>query len=120
VEVLLSAGAKPDIAARNGRTALHEAVAADHRQIAEALLRAGAAPSPKDGDGDTPLHLAARQDAVEILAILLKYGADTKARNRLGETPLDTAHKNYRARAEDALRAAPAAPARGGAPALKP
>jgi ankyrin repeat protein len=120
VEVLLSASAKPDIAARNGRTALHEAVAADHRQIAEALLRAGAAPSPKDGEGDTPLHLAARQDAVEILAILLKYGADTKARNRLGETPLDTAHKNYRARAEDALRAAPAAPARGGAPAPKP
>ncbi len=124
VEVLLSASAKPDIAARNGRTALHEAVAADHRQIAEALLRAGAAPSPKDAEGDTPLHLAARQDAVEILAILLKYSADTKARNRLNETPLDTAHRNYRARAEDALRAAPAAapaaPARGGAPAPKP
>ena len=91
---------------------------------AEALLRAGAAPSPKDGDGDTPLHLAARQDAVEILAILLKYGADTKAKNRLGETPLDTAHKSYRARAEDALRAAsaaaPAVPARSGAPTPKP
>jgi hypothetical protein len=109
VEVLLSSSAKLDLAARNGRTALHEAVALDHRQTAEALLRAGAAPSPKDGDGDTPLHLAARQDAVEILAILLKYGADTKAKNRLGETPLDTAHKSYRARAEDALRAASAA-----------
>jgi ankyrin repeat protein len=124
VEVLLSGSAKLDLAARNGRTALHEAVALDHRQTAEALLRAGAAPSPKDGDGDTPLHLAARQDAVEILAILLKYGADTKAKNRVGETPLDTAHKSYRARAEDALRAAsaaaPAVPARSGAPTPKP
>jgi ankyrin repeat protein len=124
VEVLLSGSAKLDLAARNGRTALHEAVALDHRPTAEALLRAGAAPSPKDGDGDTPLHLAARQDAVEILAILLNYGADTKAKNRLGETPLDTAHKGYRARAEDALRAAsaaaPAGPARSGAPAPKP
>jgi len=124
VEVLLSGSAKLDLAARNGRTALHEAVALDNRQTAEVLLRAGAAPSPKDGDGDTPLHLAARQDAVEILAILLKYGADTKAKNRLAETPLDTAHKSYRARAEDALRAASAAappgPARSGAPAPKP
>ena len=120
VEVLLSGGARPDIPAKNGRTALHEAVAADHRQIAEALLRAGAAPSPKDAEGDTPLHLAARQDAVEILAILLKYGADTKARNRLGEAPVDTAHKGYRVRAEDILRAAPAGPARSGVPAPKP
>ena len=120
VEVLLSASAKPDIAARNGRTALHEAVAAGHRPIAEALLRAGAATSPKDAEGDTPLHLAARQDAVEMLELLLKYGADTKARNRLGETPVDTARKSYRVRAEDVLRAAPAAPARGGAPAPKP
>jgi ankyrin repeat protein len=120
VEVLLSASAKPDIPARNGRAPLHEAVAAGNRPIVEALLRAGAAPSPKDGEGDTPLHLAARQDAVEMLELLLRSGADTKARNRLGETPLDTAHKNYRARAEDLLRAAPAAPARGGAPGPKP
>jgi ankyrin repeat protein len=120
VEVLLSASAKPDIAARNGRAPLHEAVAAGNRPIAEALLRAGAAASPKDAEGDTPLHLAARQDTVEMLELLLKHGADPKARNRLGDTPLDTAHKSYRARAEDVLRAAPAAPARGGAPAPKP
>ena len=72
----------------------------------EALSCAGAAASPKDSDGDTPLHVAARQDAVEMLEVLLKYGADTKARNRLGDTPVDTAHKSYRARAEDILRAA--------------
>jgi ankyrin repeat protein len=120
VEVLLSASAKPDIAARNGRTALHEAVAAGNRPIVEALLRTGAAASPKDGEGNTPLHLAASQDAVEMLELLLKYGADTKARNRLGDTPLDTAHKGYRARAEDVLRAAPPAPPQGGAPAPKP
>ncbi len=107
VEVLLSASAKPDIAARNGCAPLHEAVAAGHRAIAEALLRGGASPSPKDQDGDTPLHLAARQDAVEMVELLLKYGADTKARNRLGEAPIDTARKGYRVRAEDALRAAP-------------
>ncbi len=117
VEVLLSAGAKPDVAAKNGRTPLHEAVAANNRPIVEALLRGGASASPKDSDGDTPLHVAARQDAVEMLEVLLKYGADTKARNRLGDTPVDTAHKSYRARAEDILRAAPA---RGGAPAPKP
>jgi ankyrin repeat protein len=120
VEVLLSGGARPDIAARNARTPLHEAVAAGNRPIAEALLRAGAMPSPKDAEGDTPLHVAARQDAVEMLELLLRYGADTKARNRLGDTPLDTAHKAYRARAEDVLRAAPAAPARGAPAAPKP
>lgn len=124
VDVLLTASARPDIAGRNGRTALHEAVAAGHRQTADALLRAGAAASPKDAEGDTPLHLAARQDAVELLELLLRYRADTKARNRLGETPLDTAHKNYRVRAEDVLRAAPpatpASPARGGVPSAKP
>jgi cytohesin len=120
VEVLLSGGSRPDIAARNARTPLHEAVAAGNRPIAEALLRAGAMPSPKDAEGDTPLHVAARQDAVEMLELLLRYGADTKTRNRLGDTPLDTAHKAYRARAEDVLRAAPAAPARGGPGAPKP
>jgi ankyrin repeat protein len=120
VEALLAGSAKPDIAAQNGRTALHEAVAAGNRPIAEALLRAGAAPSLKDAEGDTPLHLAARQDAVEMLQLLLKYGADTKARNRLGETPVDTAHKSYRVRAEDILRAVPPPPPRGGAPPAKP
>jgi ankyrin repeat protein len=99
-------------------------VAAGHRQTADALLRAGAAASPKDAEGNTPLHLAARQDAVEILELLLRYGADTKARNRLGETPADTAHRSYRARAEDVLRAAPPAapglPVRGGSPSPKP
>ena len=110
VELLLSASARPDIAAKNGRTPLHQAVAAGRRPTAEALLRAGTPASPKDADGDTPLHVAARQDAVEMLQLLLKYGADTKARNRVGETPLDTAHKGYRVRAEEVLRAAPGTP----------
>ena len=79
VEVLLAAGADPNIATPlEEQQPLHLAAgikaAGDAVPIIKALLAAGAAPDAGNWDGRTPAHVAASSGRVEALAALLDAG----------------------------------------------
>ena len=59
----------------DGRTALHYAAMAGHKEVVELLIDKGADVKAKDSRGVTPLHLA----------------ADVNAKDKDGYTPLDVA-----------------------------
>ena len=72
-----------------GRTALHEAVAAGHLRLARVLLQHGADPNLQTLDqGLTPLHLAARGAHSDLLADLAHHGAKLDLTDALGNTAL--------------------------------
>jgi ankyrin repeat protein len=92
IEMLLDAGAHPDVkAARNGVTPLLTAL--DHRddQVAEKLLEHGADVNVADRDGITPLHKAVERGSSTIITVLIQKGASVNARDVHGGTPLMTA-----------------------------
>eukprot|EP00960_Hanusia_phi_P017988 528590-Hanusia_phi.AAC.1 len=60
VEILLDAGADPNVKAENGWTALHEASRWGRSPVVETLIGAGAAVNDANEDGNTPLHLAVK------------------------------------------------------------
>ncbi|CAH0404888.1 unnamed protein product [Chilo suppressalis] len=116
-ELLVRAGARPDLQNANLQTALHLAVERQHTQIVRLLVAHGADLNICDKDGDTPLHEALRhhtlqqlrrlQDArdttvltglahahdkkssVSIACFLVSNGADLTVKNKKGQTPLD-------------------------------
>ncbi|XP_063852741.1 ankyrin repeat domain-containing protein 27-like [Scylla paramamosain] len=74
---------------RQGRTALHEAVAGGHPRLARLLLQHGADPNVQTLDqGLTPLHLAVRSGHTELLADLARHGAALDLADTLGNTAL--------------------------------
>lgn len=116
-ELLVRAGARPDLQNANLQTALHLAVERQHTQIVRLLVAHGANLNICDKDGDTPLHEALRhhtlqqlrrlQDArdsalltglshahdkkssASIACFLAAHGADLTVKNKKGQTPLD-------------------------------
>jgi hypothetical protein len=87
MELLLAHGAKPDIAAPAGRTAL--GFAAEHcLQCVESLLAANADANASQPQGITPLHLAVNQGLKELVEALLAKGAAINAQTESGDTPL--------------------------------
>jgi ankyrin repeat protein len=75
----------------DGTTALHQAVLADRRDIAEMLLAAGADAKAGDRYGVTPLYLACVNGNAALVEKLLEAGADANAVDPAGETALMTA-----------------------------
>lgn len=92
-QVLLEAGADPNVRNHNNWTILHCAVfhgSCSAGTLLE-LLNHGALPNARDSHGRTPLHtvmLSARTDASELVRILLEKGADVNAQSETGWTPL--------------------------------
>ena len=79
VSKLLIAGANPDTADDNERTALHHAVTRDWSRVCVRLLDAGADPTKVNTDGLTPFHVAfngTKND--EIAAMLLAYTSNSE------------------------------------------
>jgi len=79
VTTLLAAGANPNIARKDGRTALYcaiEQASANDTCIVELLLKAGAAVNSKTADTVTPLHIAITQENPAAVHMLLQHGAD--------------------------------------------
>lgn len=88
-ELLLNAGASPNIAGVGDEHPLIIASRRSSRQLIERLIDAGASLNATDEEGNTALHLAAASDNREVVEILLKSGADPGAKNRNGSTAGD-------------------------------
>ena len=77
----------------DGTTPLHQAVFADHTEIAQMLLRAGANATVGDRYGVTPLFLACLNGNATLVQQLLDKGADANAVDPAGETALMAASR---------------------------
>lgn len=75
-ELLLLAGAQPELADLDGIMPLHIAAENGELFVAKALLGAGAGIETKTTDGQTPLILAARRGRNDLTAMLIEAGAD--------------------------------------------
>jgi ankyrin repeat protein len=71
-----------------GRTLLHEAIAFERQDIAEALLGRGAPVDAEDQNGQTPLHYAGTYSNRSVAAQLLAQGSDPNRQDIFGNTPL--------------------------------
>jgi cytohesin len=73
------------------RTALHRAVAAGNREVAELVLSYGANPNARDNGGFSALHYAAINDNRKMVELLIAKEADVNAKDASGNTPLYSA-----------------------------
>ena len=76
VNILLNAGADPNILFRDGLTILHCALLANTRGFIKTLLDAGADPNKPNEFGETPLNWVGTQQ--DLVQVLLNAGADPK------------------------------------------
>lgn len=90
-ELLLSLGADPDAADREGRRALHHAAARGDLELARSLLQAGADSGAADGRGGTALHLACAAVSFPLVELLVGRGAPLAPQDQDGNTPLHAA-----------------------------
>ena len=101
LQVLLQAGANPNITELNGEFPLLLAARncqgkegikfwhlATMYRVVQLLLQRGANPNMRDQYGTTPLHWAARFGHKAIVKQLIDGGADPNSRNIWGQTPL--------------------------------
>lgn len=98
MELLLQAGADPDIKDKKGRAVLHHAAASsigtDHgTKIIALLTKYKANINVPNNLGDTPLHIAGdsclRGYGTKNLIAVLNAGADIERRNNSGQTALE-------------------------------
>ena len=88
VQILLDAGANPNVKDRDGMTPLMIACNAGQKEIAEALLAKGAEVNAKDNYDRTPLHSAINAARHEMVVLLVNAGADVNATDKQGQMPL--------------------------------
>ncbi|KAF3074049.1 Ankyrin-3 [Trichoderma lentiforme] len=84
-ELLLDAGAGPNLVAHDGWTPLHLAAFKKNAGAVKTLLNHGADPTLTTKKGDTVLHLAVGQFGVGVIKELLEHGAEKYINDR-GET----------------------------------
>jgi ankyrin repeat protein len=89
VQLLLRAGAKPNVANRYGVTPISLAAGNANAGLVEMLLAAGADANTSLPQGETVLMTAARTGSPQAVKALLDHGAKVDAKDdRLGETAL--------------------------------
>ncbi|WP_265036675.1 ankyrin repeat domain-containing protein [Wolbachia endosymbiont (group A) of Anomoia purmunda] len=92
VDLLLEAGANPDIQNNKGKTPLHYT---DVLASVASLLKGKANPNIQDNEGETPLHYAASIGHTNYVNLLLEKKANPNIQNRKGGTPLQVAIDNH-------------------------
>ena len=103
VQELLEKGADPNIADKEGFTALSKAVSTDRDRVVTLLVSAGAAVNQASDSGYSALHVAAVNNVLNgpircpsIVRTLLDAGADLSLRTSTGKTPLHFAAGKHR------------------------
>ena len=81
-QMLLKAGANPNLTNEQGVGPLYIAIQNGSIPIVRILLAHGANPNLARMDGETPLMLAARLGQVELMKLLLDRGAEVNAREK--------------------------------------
>eukprot|EP01116_Phalansterium_solitarium_P001354 TRINITY_DN11155_c0_g1_i1.p1 TRINITY_DN11155_c0_g1~~TRINITY_DN11155_c0_g1_i1.p1 ORF type:complete len:702 (+),score=224.31 TRINITY_DN11155_c0_g1_i1:155-2260(+) len=83
-EVLLEAGANPNMADRRGTCPLHLAANCPLAALTALLVRKGGNVNAVNSDGCTPLHLATQNGHDEVVYVLCSNGADVSIRYQYG------------------------------------
>ena len=88
-ELLLEAGANPNLGLSTGATPIMGAARTGHVAVARALLAHGANANAHDTRrGQTALMWAAAEQHADLVQLLIQAGADIRARSQDGFTPL--------------------------------
>jgi len=87
-DLLLRAGAKPNVATDLGVTPLWPASENGSTAMVRRLLEAGANPNAALLSGETPVMAAARSGSPAVVELLIARGADVNARGARGQTAL--------------------------------
>lgn len=96
VRAAVEGGVDPDVATREGWTALHYAAYLRSRPTVDALLALGADADARSISGQSPLHRVAHNGDVGIARALVAHGGSVDAATREGETPLVVALRRGR------------------------
>lgn len=97
VEMLLAAGANPNVQNRVGETPLHFAAAHGHLETARILIAHGAHLNAASRyTRITPVMAAAESGYADVVELLIERRADIFARNTFGATPLAMARTTAR------------------------
>ena len=93
VQVLLSGGADPDKANKEGWTSLLQSARIGIKELVQLLLDHGADPNKANSMGLTPLHMVAVAGAgrTDVVKLLLDRGARPDKEDGCGSTPLHSA-----------------------------
>ncbi len=103
-DMLLAAGADPDVPTDAGDTALHQAAARGLTEVVKTLLAYGASVNARNAKGSTCLHEAVWVGCIETVTVLLGHGADINSADQVGDTPLHVAACNGYVELCDLLR----------------
>ncbi|XP_046660790.1 ankyrin repeat domain-containing protein 27-like [Homalodisca vitripennis] len=91
VEILLDAGAIPNIQTRKNITPLHLACLHQRPQIVTKLLEAHCDLNCQDLSGNTPLHYACQVNNARLVKLLMEHSPNMALRNKKGMTALEEA-----------------------------
>lgn len=107
IAMLVSNGAEPGLANKNGQIPLYQAVKANDAVMAGVLLHRSPAPSTdanwQTPIGETLINMAVRNENTSLVRVLADAGADVNAVDYLENTPLHIAAERGMADAVDIL-----------------